>query len=392
MFKKERIKTIQLGLVSLASFFGLAHAEDQSETLDRYSTLLDSISFETKEGTRALALGSTRPKEMENSVYLSIDTVLWKFKLDGFAYTSKDAILINYPVVTIDKVYEPHMNWDFGVKAGIGYNSCYDGWDAYFEYTYFKNKGHSSRHAIANDELTQGLSILDNDTYQVAAPDMASALLNQSVPGYAGDARSNLSVTLNDFHLELGRDLFLSKRLSVRPNVGVQGLYLKLEQHNTFSGGDFAFAVAAKTLFGIDFFLLNLNDPKILVRKYNHISAVGPRFGVNTNWRIGKGFSMYGDLYQSTLFSYLKRENKATASAYPSNMIKDTYKIHRLLPVTAFELGVSYEHFFQDHTQKLTLRLGYQNQYFFNVCNIGKDLVPDSIGLYGVNFKVRYDF
>lgn len=106
MFKKKRIKTIQLGLVSLASFFGLAHAQDQAETLDRYSTLLDSISFETKEGTRALALASTRPKEMENSVYLSIDTVLWKFKLDGFAYTSKDAILINYPVVTIDKVYE----------------------------------------------------------------------------------------------------------------------------------------------------------------------------------------------------------------------------------------------------------------------------------------------
>lgn len=392
MIKKERIKKLRLGLLCFLPFCLKLAAEDNASKLDQFETILESITFNTQEGAKALLLGSTNPQKMENNIYLSVDVILWKSKFEGSAYTSKDATLVNYPVISDDEVYEPHMSWDFGVKAGIGYNSCYDGWDAYFEYTYFKNKGHSTHYAIANDQVIQGLSILDSDTYQVAAPNMLSALTNQSVPGYAGKATSEVSLTLNDFHLELGKDFFISKGLSLRPSIGIQGLYLKIDQENTFSGGDFAFTAGGKSLFGIDYSLLDLDNPQIFVRKYNHIAALGPRFGINTNWRIFKGLSMYADVNQSTLFSYLKRENKATASAYPSNLQRNEYKIHRLLPITAFELGACYEHFFFDNSQKLTLRLGYENQYFFNVFNIGPDLVPDSLGIYGVNFKIRWDF
>lgn len=380
MIKKETL--IKL-LCSLPLFL---LAEDTDKRMADLEKTFETITLKTKDGIMGVKTASTRPESDSCGIFLSVDTLYWQSKLDGIAYTSEDLIFINSPIISIDAVKEPKFRWDFGVKAALGYNLPYDGWDTLLEYTYFKNK---ASHDIETT-LLSGLNILDTALYNVAGQSQSAISTRFLIPGFAATGSSQLTVTLNDLHYELGRDFFVSKRLSLRPNIGLQAAWISLHQLNTFSGGNVAFSIAGQSLYGLDF--LRLGTPTLLSNKRNNISSVGPRAGINTHWDLGKGFCFYGDFYQSLLFSYIKVKTEGTFTGYPNNLVINTYNYHRLIPVTAFELGIAYDHYFFNKTQHLTLRIGYENQYFFNVVNFEPNYTTQSLGMYGANFKVRWDF
>ena len=356
------MKQISLLVLGLGMSF-LTAEESVDERIRRIEKTLSEISFTTDEGVTAVKTAPVDALSKGTGGFLYIDVLCWQSKADGLAYTAVDEVLANGPVYSNDTVLEPKFQWNCGVKAGAGYHFNYDGWDLLGEYTYFKNKGKGQK----NTELPAGLNFLDSETNSVTAQTFYDFSQGIDYAGYAANARSDVTVTLNDAHLELGRNFYLSKRLKARANFGVQASWISLKQWTDFTGGVIAYTVPLEdtdnnviSLRGIDYLI---PGSKLSYNKSSKTSAVGPRAGVNTSWSLTRGFSIYGDFYQSLLFGYIKKDRTATYTFYPDNLLYQKYNNHRLIPVTMFELGLSYDKYFLEDKHHILISLGYENVY-----------------------------
>jgi len=386
------MKKFSLLLLGLGVSF-LSAEQSVDEKIAQIEKTLSEITFTTKEGITAPKTAAAGPITQGMGGFLYVDVLCWQTKADGLAYTAVDKSFRNGPpVISDDTVLEPHFHWNCRVKAGAGYHFDYDGWDLLAEYTYFKNKGKGEK----KTDLPQGLNFIDSETNSVTAQSFYNYSEGINYAGYAANARSDVKVTLNDAHLELGRNFYLSKRLSARANFGVQASWISLHQRTGFTGGFIAYTVPTEdtgdniiSLKGLDYI-----EPgsKLSYKKHSKTAAVGPRAGVNTSWSLTHGFSIYGDFAQSLLFGYIKRQRAATYSAFPDNLLDQRYNYHRLIPVTMFELGLSYDSFFYEDKHHILVRLGYENVYYFNAVGVQIGRIPTSIGFYGVNLKLRWDF
>ena len=93
------------------------------------------------------------------------------------------------------------------------------------------------------------------------------------------------------------------------------------------------------------------------------------------------------------LYGYFKNNLSATYGDQPNNQIRARYNYHRLVPTAKFELGVVYDKYIMCETQHVSMALGYENQYYWDVFIPTAYLgTPAGVGMYGVNLKFQWDF
>jgi len=212
----------------------------------------------------------------------------------------------------------PSHSWDLGFRLGLGYTFVHDGWDLTANWTHFRNntkKFNNSDTEIGNvtyfaewtsvlpgslavflltdtdTDTTARFTTTDETSISIDPLTLTPQSLAQKPVATAIEAKWKLQLDLVD--LELGRDFYTSRYLTLRPFIGARGAWVKEEFDVDYSGGSFT-QVGSTNSTRIS--LLDDVDMK------SDFSGAGVRIGLNSDWKFCDGWSFYGNTAFSLLY------------------------------------------------------------------------------------------
>lgn len=370
------LKTTSAVLVAFAMSASAFAGTDLDTRVHELERKVDMISTTTAAGTFGAKTAPARAEPNGKGWFFTLDVLYWQSKVGGAEYAESMPSFTN-AIVYEFSTREPKFDWTFAFKAGLGYDFFHDSWDAHAEYTYFRNTGHD-KYGVS---LPAVIIPRDSDALTVTAG------TGRTKAAFATTSSSDLKLRLDDFIVDLGRAFFVSKNLSLRPNVGLKASWITLKQSSRFSGGGIAYSYV---VLGSTVHVQGLGNGTVYESLEQKFFGLGPRAGMDSKWHLGNDFSIYGNVTGALLFGYFRRDFTFTYSDLPSNIISSNKKWHRLTPTVDFELGLVYDRYIMCDTQHFSIALGYENQYYWDLSYLSG--IPTGVGMYGVNLNLRWDF
>lgn len=256
--------------------------------------------------------------------------------------------------------YKTDFNWDVGFKTGFGYYSEHDMWQTGFEFTYFQTQNKSQA-----SPSSEGIFIFISD------PSMQNGY-NNTAYAHANDA---WKVSFYNLDWTVGRDFYLSRYLSILPNLGVKTAWFYQNRKTSYT----------------DRFSNNLTNGASF--KDNYV-GVGPKFDASIKFHLGKNFSLFGKLDVALLWA----SNKTTYTAYSDTISNITFqnaqKFFQINPYIGANLGFCYDTNFSSDRFNLSVKLSYEQQYYGSASRLMMNDVPSfyNIGLRGVDLGLLFQF
>ena len=281
-------------------------------------------------------LPSARDCSYNSGFYSEFEFLYWRGRNEGFPFTFENKSAVDFSV--IGNLVRLDDKWDPGFKLAFGWNTEYDAWDIKAQWAYYHN--HSSKEIRATTIPNQSLGLL--------------ALWHRfSVGGPYAYSKASWVLNHNMFDLEMGRDYFVGCHLAFRPHLGLRGGSL----HQTLRVKYKEPSVSQNNVF-----------QSTLTTK-NEYWGVGPRAGVQGDWRIGNGFAIFGDLATSLLCGASKLNQKETLLFIPPNLPENLVDINddfnQLVPHLQMTIGLSWGSCFcKDFF--FGLKAGWEVNYYWN--------------------------
>jgi len=304
------------------------------------------------------------PFALKNSSEMAItaDFLAWQSYQNGLNFTTRSSSTSS---VSHGKIESPDSEWGFGYRIGLDYKIPeHDQWDVALRYTYFKGIMGSRK----------------------SAPEGGALFPSWQFPTgafvYADKARASWGCNLNIADLELGRNCFAGKWLSIRPFLGVRGAVIQQKFHIDYEGG------TAVPPGDIDKISLS-----------NNSWGVGLRLGFNSLWGLGKGFSFYFDGAGSLLsgnFKVHEREHLNIADVTRFSVSNNTTSV---IPIAEIALGLQWDRYFSSDRFHFGMKLGWEMNYFFDQNRLIQFSSPgfftqnnSDLGFMGLTLGFRFDF
>ncbi len=272
--------------------------------------------------------------------FIAADFLYWRAENHGFSYAYE--LETTVPAgQNVGKVLRISPEWEPAFRAGLGWNSNYDFWDLFLNYTWYGNYASDSRTST-------------NGFFQMWP--LASILTTEFG---AVTARSRFVMNMGD--LEIGRLMYLTRSIAIRPYLGARGgtLRQKFQDHlsSRLSGNFSEFTFSGR----------------------NNYWGVGPRTGVNGEWHVGRGFSFLGKVAGALLYGKTKARNLAQSLAVGASAftIDRHYKdnFYQLVPHLQLSLGLQWQTCFWCETMFFKMSASWENNYWWNQFNVPVGLV-----------------
>ena len=311
------------------------------------------------------------PRTCDGDISISVEGFYWNAHQDGMEYaidnrvrnqiTSAAKMSDNYAKDNgefnnlIDAEYlTPDFKWNGGFKAALSYCSPCDGWDVGVSWTWYKGNASSDIEA-------------DADNNHVLLPLWSAFSWPPGGINFATAIETNWDLKLNLIDIELGREFWTSHYLSIRPHVGLRVALIEQSfdiQHkggnwNTIGPGTGSFNWGAQTA---------LNNE---VHLDNDFKGVGLRSGLDTNWNLGCGWSIYGDLAASIIYGRFDIDhdewNRLAVDNHTKIKVHETEESFRASrAILDLGLGLQWMGMVCDCKYGLTIALGWEQHLFFH--------------------------
>lgn len=369
------IKKASIMLAPVVAMSTVSAAMDTDARLSELESQMKQVRTETAVGTYGANTATARPEVNGNGWFLTADLLYWKAQVGGteFAYTDQDPFAT---LPTSGRVKDNDFSWDWGLRAGIGYNFLHDGWDAMLRFTYFNSGGSSSTSGGLNSSV-------------IPLKGHSDITLGDGNFEYCNSAKSQFDFDYKILDLDLGRHYFVSRNLSFHPFIGLKTAWIDLEQDVTYSGGQENTGD------------LGLGVNNVSVDDESDFWGLGPHTGVNTSWFLGNGFSVFGNLAGALLYGNFDVDHKEKYSAIQNNRVSLSANTHRFSPTVQFQLGLSYQTYIYNDKQHFYVGLGYENNYWWRQNQFIKvdggdsrryERVSEDIAMHGITFDIKWDF
>lgn len=259
-------------------------------------------------------------------------------------------------------------DWTPAFRAGISWNVDYDFWDLALKYTWYRN------HSTLNETSALGFFPL----WPVSSATTAE---------FATIEGSSL-FKMNLGNFELARLTYLTKKVAIRPYLGVEGGTL----HQHFK------ALLKTALTG------NTAENRSFLK--NLYWGVGPSIGMNLAFDLRGGFSVVGQVMGSLLYGKTKARLLNQTKANGSNQFvvardheEDFYQLssHAL-----FSLGLQWQTCFRCEKNRFKASVSWESHYFANQFNVPVSMqgflapLPSQSGevlsLEGAQIALGFDF
>jgi len=358
---------ISLLLSSACVIFSAAHAVDKATNNPTLILLEQRIS--TLEETNT-PYPPARPYFTEGGgAYFSGDLLYWYASVNGLPYSISNkggSTFINH-----GKMHNARSTWDQGFRVGFGYQTTRDTWDFVVYWTRY----YSSSPTHAKIALGQGVIFptLTNPT----APRVINVL---------DRSHAHWKVHLNLIDLEIGREFLASKFLAMRPFIGPRTAWVSHLYRVRYYGIDVPPRFTDRVQMSSEFF------------------GMGVRAGLNTEWRLKYGLSLYGNGALSLLYGRFLIQDQERVSSSSTNVerLSVLWRYKQSVATTDLGAGVRYHVGFFDEDYHLDLQLGYEQHYFPSqnaLMFFNDDTAPGifssragDISFNGWTFSLRLDF
>jgi hypothetical protein len=333
---------------------------DSEKPLERVTTLPDQ--------SASPAVGPAVHNTL--NITTAVDFIWWKTYLANMEYAWEGVIdLINVPTNESPKrgnIKNPDFHFAPGFKVGFGLTFKHDGWDLYSRYTWLDTHSHTHTTGQPGIGLLGTFPLTITNTIFTAT--LASVKWEQK-----------FSVV----DLEIGRNFFISQRLTLRPHVGLKFDWIKekfRERHFTEVGSVIVDAI---------------------IRRKEDVWGIGIRCGLNTVWHFTKCFGLYGDIAATALWSDFHTRLKEHALQTSPNVALelDTFnthqKIQQVMPVLETGLGFIYQQWFHQDRHLFFAKAGWEGQIWFDYNQlIQPPIAPKcgSLSFQGLTAEIGFTF
>jgi hypothetical protein len=358
---------VAMSLATCASLSAANYDDAQLRNLEnRVCTL------EQRKGACGMINPSARPYvKCGADVFITADLLVWQANANGLGFAIENQG--STTVLNDGRIKDPKFDWDVGFRVGLGYNMPHDGWDIYADWTSFHTHARNSQSAPVGGSL---LAVWNN-------PNLGGVAFDSNIQ----DAKANWRLRLNMVDLELGREFFVSKWMTLRPHMGLRTAWVRQKYNVRYLNSNF---------FG---FAGTASDT---VKMKNRYWGLGIRSGLDTQWGLGCGWSIYGDAALSLLRGNFRVDEKETVSVTStlSPKLRDRFQATRAMADLA--MGLRWDQLFGDDEYRLAIQAGWEHHLFFGQNQL-KNFVSDSfegkytenngdLGLSGFTLEVRFDF
>ncbi|OGN59779.1 MAG: hypothetical protein A3D96_06765 [Chlamydiae bacterium RIFCSPHIGHO2_12_FULL_44_59] len=268
--------------------------------------------------------------------FLAADFLYWRAENHGFSYAYEQKT--TSPVgLNVGSVLRMNPDWDPAFRVGLGWNTRYDFWDVFLNYTWYRNHSSETRTSANGFFPLWPLSNVQQATFS--------------------SVNANSRFTMNMGDLEVGRMLFLTRTLAIRPHVGAEGGSIHERFYDSFSDLIVGGAHSGQRFSG-----------------KNNWWGVGPRAGVNTEFHLSCGFSLKGNLAGALLYgkNQARSQNEtlqvgATAFAIEREYEDDYYQ---LVPHLQLALGFQWQTCFLCEKMLYRMSVLWETNYWWNQFNL----------------------
>lgn len=218
-----------------------------------------------------------------------------------------------------------------GERVSLGYNTTYDGWDAVLIYTGFNYKHN-------NSGLDQTANLPSKTSY---------------------------SYYYNQGDLDFGRMMKVSRKLKMRPHVGVRALWLtekgKYQADTSGSYQTYSTNRIKNTLYGLE-------------------------AGLDSVWMFAKTFGVYANLGFGTMVNQQKFVHLGFSTEYNTSSQSYTNYGTKIVNQIDFSIGIRWDKNFSDDAYHFGINLGYEQHSLINLQSPGLgDRVAS--GYFGNNYN-----
>lgn len=294
----------------------------------------------------ALTEGELYPKggflAPRGHIFFTGEWLYWRVRQEGMEYAPSKKL---------------HFNFKSGYRVGLGVHLPQDKWDMYVNYTrYFPT------HAAKASGLFYPLFLFGATT--------------------ATEAHAHWSIEFQTLDVVIGRPFYLSDTLVLHPFFGIKGAWIHQHAHVRYQGGAIPAGQTYRTYFKNDF------------------KGAGPLFGIDSNWRLGAGFSLFGDFAAAIPIGQF--HNKQVQHQFDGTVPIDM-TIHNNLASPNVQLisGLAWDWNFCKRMCHLGFSAGFEAQYWWDqnqteqFTDTSQPIYvrqQGSLALYGLTFKGRLDF
>lgn len=300
------------------------------------------------------------------------DFIYWKAMADGFEYAASGVAIVGTDTLTPvpspkqGKVKGPDFDFQPGFKVGAGLKFAHDGWDLYANYTWL-------------NPTTVESSLSDPSGHMVGNGDpyFGAATLSK--------ASNHFKQNFNVIDLELGRNFFLSKYMTLRPFFGLKTAWINQHVQNSYT----VFNDATNGINASDGLLpsgqINFLHQKLKIESW----GIGVRGGISPVWYFMKDFGIYGNFALSGMWTNYEDHIETTYSGTISGTSQHAVRSsHTVTPVIELGLGLTYVTTFDDDTYGFSLSAGWEEQMWVG---FNEGAPRGNMALQGFTLKVGFE-
>ncbi len=363
--------TFKYAIIPTIIATSLLQAEPSDIQMRNFDKRLSAVEQKQKQ---KMITAPARPEVVDGfNLFVEGDFIFWQAHVDNLPIAVKNRDLN----INLDHSRGKNLDyrWDPGFRIALGYNIPHDAWDLSLAWLRLFSEAHNKFFA------SNGQALWASQAHPGDA-DGFDAVINIGLA--FSKVPAHWHAHLNQLDLDLGREFFVSKWLSLRPHFGIRSTWLHQKLKAAYKHPIF------------------VGDHAYEVKKGNHWWGIGPEAGLDTDWGLGKGFSLYGNIAASIEFGFhhLKARDEDKTDEVVNVHFKDSFHVSH--PILDLQIGLTWDHMFAHDRFHLGFHAGWEQHIYFSQNQFPYFEDDISIGSYstnngdltyqGISLGARFDF
>lgn len=308
------------------------------------------------------------------SVFASF--LYWHVSQEGM-YTAVQLPVLNggFLQSSAGTLTSPDFEYKPGFKVGIGFNTGYDDWTGWVEYTWMHQKTTHTSTAPTTAPLRTRMWAIDDHAHNLVSANFDNAL----------SVSSKWKMHLDMLDAAFSRPFYQSKRITISPFAGMRALWIRQN-------------------FDINFDQVSLGSTALHTDMKSHSWAVGPMLGTIGHWMLGTSFRFEGKAEGALLYTRYKKigqnETIPRTSTTTMSMNSSERDLNVLRPMVDLGVGLGWGSYFscQDYYVDFSARYDFSLLWDQNVMVQFVNAMNDRPGttgnlyMHGLTLSGRFDF
>ena len=273
--------------------------------------------------------------------YIHVDGLAFQAKQDGMEFAIEDTNGYDNPPLTRGNVQgfsNDHSDWAYnpGVRVGMGFFIDHDAGNLDFNWTWLNIANYKHANATTSDGDEIPLWILGSGTPAEQFGSRTSAVWD---------------ATYDTIDASIGKPYHVSRHLILNPHFGAR--FAWIDQHFSVDYG--GTGSATRTIHHGD----------------NDFWGIGARCGIDSDWIVGKGWCLFGNIAASMLFGKFQIEQSVKLPGSTDGYDLE-YDYYQNTPNLEMAIGVGWGRFFDKNKYHVGLRAAYEFHEWFDQLNLRK--------------------